>query len=93
MSTDELRDKFIEHGYEPSEQHEEKELKLYGFIPQGHGQFSFFTMAHSEEEAFQIIDADIKAGNYGEYETGGWGTDYYSVESVGYKGVLINNND
>lgn len=69
------------------------ELKLYSFYPEGHGQVSIFTMAHSEEEAFEIIDAEIKSGKFDAYEVDGWGTDYYSVESVGYKGILINNND
>lgn len=66
-------------------------LKLYGFYPNGHGQYSFFTMARSEEEAFQRIDAEIK--DYDSYYVHGWGTDYYTVEVVEQAGILTNNND
>lgn len=67
---------------------------IYGFYPEGHGSYSFFTTANSEEEARAIVDLQVKKMREtgGDYETSGWGTDYYTVEYAPLGQVLTNDN-
>jgi hypothetical protein len=75
-------------------------MKLYAWQPKGHGEYSFFVCAESEQEAKNAVDAHIKKhlnqqdNEYiGDYEIGGWGTDYYRLTVVRPLSVVTNSND
>ena len=80
-------------------------MKLYAFQPRGHGEFSFFVCAASEEEARQAVDAHIRqrkqqhvlAIERCDYESdcraAGWGTDYYELTVFEPGQVAENDND
>lgn len=68
-------------------------MKTYIFIPKGHGQLSFATVANDEKEAFENVDKYIKENyTFGDnkimYEAQGWNTDYYYIEEVKESQVL-----
>jgi len=72
-------------------------MKLFAYQPRGHGQYSFFTIAETQEEAFKTIDAHIQRNFVREgqldYFVEGWGTDYYQL-TVSERGhVIINDNE
>ena len=75
-------------------------VRLYAFQPKGHGELSFFVAAETEEKARQSVDAYIAAhkgkddGHYvGDYNTDGWGSDYYMVTVAEIGQVVTNDND
>lgn len=69
-------------------------MKLFGFYPNGHGQHSFFVAAEDEQSARQAVTRYITDGPFNlEYQSKGWGTDYYDVFEVGAGEVLDNAND
>ena len=79
-------------------------MKLYAFQPNGHGQFSFFVAAESEEAARAAVDTHIQNRQLGigdkdewdylsAYDVKGWGTDYYRVTAVDPLTVISNAND
>jgi len=68
-------------------------MNLYAYQPTGHGQYSFFTIANSEKEAFEIIDQHVKNIGRDRFEVRGWGTDCYEL-TIGEPGrVVTNEND
>ncbi len=67
-----------------------KELKLYAWQPQGHGECSFFVMAVSKKDAIKAVDEHIK--DIDEYYKGGWGTDYYELTVLDELEVIDNDN-
>ena len=73
-------------------------MKLYAFHPGGHGQYSFFVCAESEDKAREIVTEHIhknhmKTDRLPDYEADGWGTDYYEVEVLDVGQVAENSND
>lgn len=73
-------------------------MKLYAWQPRGHGQLSFFVCASSEEEARIAVHKAIDVFRAQEswradYETKGWGTDYYDLSVVEPGVVITNCND
>ena len=78
----------------------ENEIKLYVWVPNGHGEYSFFVMAASEKEAKDSIEnyisehKDKNDGHYlSDYSIGGWGTDYYTLEIFSIGEVVTHPND
>ena len=76
-------------------------MKLYAWQPRGHGELSWFVMADSEQAALDAINAEmtrrkalpfIDDESIGEYECGGWGTDYYRLTVAGCGEVITNEN-
>lgn len=76
--------------------------KLYAWQPTGHGPFSFFVMAKSEDEAKASVDAYIekmqKSGfdgydRFTEYDYRGWDTDSYTLHVLDIGEVIDNCND
>lgn len=71
-------------------------MKLYAFYPNGHGQFSFFVMADSEENARIKVTEHIKKNHTKDdvinYEAQGWGTDYYKCVVADENTILENDN-
>ena len=70
-------------------------MKLYAYQPKGHGEYSFFVMAETEQDAFRYIQVYIDKFCRDEdgslsYESQSWGTDYYEVTS-GIEGFVITN--
>lgn len=67
-------------------------MKLFAFTPNGQGQSSFVVAAENQEIAKSLVDAHInnfvRKRFLGKYETNGWGTDYYSCESMPLDQVL-----
>jgi hypothetical protein len=75
-------------------------MKLFVWHPSGHGQYTFSVVAESEERAFQIIDAHIKANHMDNtwpgdtsYVADGWGTDYYKLQVFEIEQVFEHDND
>ncbi|MRS61763.1 hypothetical protein [Larkinella terrae] len=70
-------------------------MKLYCYRPGGHGQWSFFVVASSEEEAFAKVQAEVDClrSEMHNYECQGWDTDYYSLEILEPGEVATNEND
>lgn len=76
-------------------------MKLYAFTPRGHGQYSFYVMAESEEAARLAVDEKIKKLmtegedniRISDYEVQGWGTDYYHLQILDSNEVVFNPND
>ncbi len=75
-------------------------MKLFAFIPRGHGSQSFFVMAESEEEAKAAIASKLFMNVGGQWEVeedgsdaSGWGTDYYEMTIYGRGEVAFNDND
>lgn len=66
--------------------------KLYAWQPQGHGEYSFFVMAESEQQAKEAIDKYLIDENIGHCEQDRWGTDYYELTVVDPLQVIINEN-
>lgn len=56
-------------------------MKLFIYSPNGRGQSTFSVVAENENQAFEKIDKYIKI-KYpkGDFESEGWGTDYYELE-------------
>jgi len=71
-------------------------MKLYAYQPKGHGEYSFFTIAESEEEAKKAVDkyiAETLTENATvKYEARGWGTDYYRLTVLKAGQVIENDN-
>lgn len=75
-------------------------MKLYAFQPNGHGQYSFFVAAASEEEARNAVadhialhKGKVDGHHIGGYEVEGWGTDYYVLTVLNPNEVISNCND
>lgn len=77
-------------------------MKLYAWQPKGHGQLSWFVSAETEEAARDAVEREIarrKAldsldlDRITDYETSGWGTDYYELTAVEPGVVVANDND
>jgi hypothetical protein len=75
-------------------------VKLFAWQPKGHGEFSFFVAATSEEEARKAVDGYIALhkgkddGHYIDNTTASrWGTDYYELKVVEIGEVITNEND
>lgn len=71
-------------------------MKLYAFYPDGHGPFSFFVMAETEEEAIAAIEEERK--KHDDYNSSGFGSintsdPYYIKKVVGKNVVMWNSND
>lgn len=64
--------------------------KLYAWQPQGHGEYSFFVVAHSEEEARKAVGAAV-IGEPKQY-CNGWGTDYHKLSIADIGEVILNDN-
>ncbi len=80
------------------EGHTDAGMKLFAWQPQGHGEFSFFVVASREAEARAIVEAAIEQGTadgrtIGEYESDGWGTDYFKLTVAEPGQIVINEND
>lgn len=72
-------------------------MKLYAFIPGGHGQCSFYIMSENKDTAKENVQKYIdehytENGKLG-YGAQGWGTDYYELIEVQPNGVIENAND
>jgi hypothetical protein len=71
-------------------------MKLYAFKPDGYGQYSFFTIAKTEEEAIEAvnkhIDTHYRKDGPLEYEAWDWGTDYYKMTVLEEGEVVENDN-
>ena len=75
-------------------------VSLYAWQPRGHGELSFFVAASTEDEARKAIGKYIEDhldkddDHYvSEYNTQGWGTDYYDMEILHIGEVVTNCND
>ena len=69
----------------------EARVKLYAWKPDGHGQYSFFVAATSEDEALLAVKKHMEEEDgIREYETRGFGTDYYNLTVLPI-GVAISN--
>ena len=76
---------------------EKDELKLYAFRPDGHGEYSFYVMARSEEDARAAIEKWRTDNNLekdcsemeGYYEDDG----YYEMVVLGEGEVITNDNE
>ena len=69
-------------------------MNMYAFQPNGHGSYSFFVMAESKDEAIKAVLAHVdKDDDIGDYETSGFGTDYYACTEFGTGDVAVNAND
>lgn len=67
-------------------------MKLYVWQPNGHGQYSFFVAAESEELARAAVDKMV-AQKPNAYEYQGWGTEYYTLTVADAGEVVTNEND
>lgn len=72
-------------------------MKLYAFIPGGHGQYSFYVMSENEDTARKTvqkhIDRNFTKNGTLDYAADGWGTDYYGIIEVQPNEVVENPND
>lgn len=73
-------------------------MKLYAFYPKGHGSYSFFVQASSEQEAMRMVSEYIKDHHTDEkgwfkYEAYGWGTEEYIMQVFEPGQVAENPND
>lgn len=75
-------------------------VRLFAWQPQGHGEYSFFVAAHSEEDARACVERYIAEhlskddwARLTEYSTDGWGTDYYELTVLEVGQVISNSND
>jgi len=75
-------------------------MKLYAYQPQGHGGYSFFVVAESEEKARSAIDLFIEDHfdkdddeDISTMSISGWGTDYYEITELEPMKVITNAND
>jgi hypothetical protein len=68
-------------------------MKLFGWKPKGHGEYSFFVVADSEEKAQLAVNEYIKNHKLRPDECQGWGTDYYELEVAEVGQVLYNCNE
>jgi hypothetical protein len=72
----------------------ERAVMLYAWQPKGHGQYSFFVAATSEEEARIAVEKHMAEDEYiDDYETEGWGTDYYELTILPVGVATSNAND
>ena len=68
-------------------------MKLYGFQPDGWGEYSAFVMAESEAEArIYIRDAIAKEVDWFRHEARNIGAAGYTVTEVGVGEVIFNEN-
>ena len=68
-------------------------MKLYAFQPDGHGEYSFFVIADSKEQALKLIKSHCKDKGINEYNHRGIDTDYYIVSELEPYQVIDNPND
>ena len=75
-------------------------VRLFAWQPKGHGEYSFFVAATSEDEARKAVNDYIALhkgkddGHYlNDYEIGGWETDYYKLTVLNPGQVITNCND
>jgi hypothetical protein len=66
-------------------------MRLHFWIPQGHGEYSFFVVAETKAQAREAVDKHV--ATLGKYETRGWGTSYYKHHSVPVGEVVDHPND
>lgn len=74
---------------------ENKKMKLFAFQPKRYGQYSFFVMAESENEAFRAVEKYI-AENFDStcnLPYAGFGTDSYKLTVLDCGQVISNAND
>ncbi len=72
----------------------ERLVMLYAWQPKGHGQYSFFVAAESEEEARKAVEKHMEEDEYiGSYEIDGWQTDYYELTVLPVGVATSNAND
>lgn len=70
--------------------------RLFVFEPDGHGEYTFGTIALTEEEAREKIDAYVEActaGKKTDYHYARWGTDYYGCKEYHLNDVFEHSND
>jgi len=79
-----------------------KQMKLFAWQPQGHGELSWFVVATDEDYARSLVEAEIKRrlnlpeddlDRITDYEFQGWGTPYYELTVAEPGTVLTNSND
>lgn len=63
-------------------------MKLYVWRPNGHGAYSYFVIAESEEQALKFVEKHME-----EDKPWGWGTDYYYLEVFDSGTVVEHEND
>lgn len=72
-------------------------MKLYAFIPDGHGQYSFYIMSENidtaKENVQKHIDKYFTTNGKLNYGARGWGTDYYILIEIVPNEVIENTNN
>ncbi|CAN5330454.1 hypothetical protein BH10ACI1_BH10ACI1_33020 [soil metagenome] len=70
-------------------------MKLYAFQPNGYGQYSFFVMAESEDEARRAVEIYIEKtfDSTCNLPYAGFGTAVYKLTMLGNGEVVSNAND
>ncbi len=70
-------------------------MKLYAFQPNGYGQYSFFVMAESEDEARRAIEKYIEEtfDSTCNLPYAGFGTESYKLTMLERGEVITNAND
>jgi len=69
-------------------------MKMYAYVPGGHGQLSFFVCAETKSKAIAAIVRHAHEQKLvGTYATRGIGTDYYTLTEFEPEKVAENYND